>query len=261
MTHTEFPPFADGGPVLGPQLTRAEKAKTGHIFSDCAEYGLPVAKGKVSRCEDCVARIRITNAEARAHQQAADAAWRGAEMRVVGRGTGHEYEVPRDEPVVDHFEAVVDVRPAVPQHRPNKFAGKCLACGAWVEAQAGALTKDAGGKWAVRHVGSCPVQAAPVAPSGPAATEKLRAGAYRLADGRIVRVQMSKTTGNPYALALDATKSYLGGGRLLAGAERLSLEEAKGYGRETGTCCVCGAHLENPESVALGIGPICGGRQ
>lgn len=28
-------------------------------------------------------------------------------------------------------------------------------------------------------------------------------------------------------------------------------------GRRTGTCCVCGITLTNPESIALGIGPIC----
>jgi len=29
------------------------------------------------------------------------------------------------------------------------------------------------------------------------------------------------------------------------------------YGRQTGECAVCGRHLDNKESVALGIGPIC----
>lgn len=29
------------------------------------------------------------------------------------------------------------------------------------------------------------------------------------------------------------------------------------FGRETGICCICGRLLENPESVARGIGPIC----
>ncbi len=38
------------------------------------------------------------------------------------------------------------------------------------------------------------------------------------------------------------------------------LEAAKEYGRITGTCGVCGKKLENPESVAAGIGPICAGK-
>ena len=29
------------------------------------------------------------------------------------------------------------------------------------------------------------------------------------------------------------------------------------YGRETGTCGVCHRTLTDPESVALGIGPVC----
>ena len=43
-------------------------------------------------------------------------------------------------------------------------------------------------------------------------------------------------------------------------AWRMTLEEAKAWGVEFGSCCVCGAFLTNPESVALGIGPVCGGR-
>lgn len=29
------------------------------------------------------------------------------------------------------------------------------------------------------------------------------------------------------------------------------------FGRRTGTCAICGRHLDNKESVKLGIGPIC----
>ena len=34
----------------------------------------------------------------------------------------------------------------------------------------------------------------------------------------------------------------------------------KQYGIETGSCCMCNRELTNPESVAAGIGPICGER-
>lgn len=43
-------------------------------------------------------------------------------------------------------------------------------------------------------------------------------------------------------------------------ADRLTLEEAQAFGHQTGQCCVCSRTLTSPESVALGIGPICGGR-
>lgn len=36
--------------------------------------------------------------------------------------------------------------------------------------------------------------------------------------------------------------------------------EAKRYGKETGTCCVCSRILTNPESIEEGIGPICATR-
>jgi hypothetical protein len=34
-------------------------------------------------------------------------------------------------------------------------------------------------------------------------------------------------------------------------------EEAIKWGHETGQCAICGRHLDNAQSVALGIGPIC----
>lgn len=38
---------------------------------------------------------------------------------------------------------------------------------------------------------------------------------------------------------------------------RMTLDEAKEYGKVTGTCCNCGRMLTNEESIASGIGPIC----
>lgn len=38
---------------------------------------------------------------------------------------------------------------------------------------------------------------------------------------------------------------------------RMSLEEAKAWGRTTSHCCACGARLDDPASVDAGIGPIC----
>ena len=37
----------------------------------------------------------------------------------------------------------------------------------------------------------------------------------------------------------------------------LKMEFMQAYGREFGICFVCGRQLENEESVAMGIGPIC----
>lgn len=35
------------------------------------------------------------------------------------------------------------------------------------------------------------------------------------------------------------------------------MDAALRYGRKTGNCAICGRHLDNAESVAAGIGPIC----
>lgn len=39
--------------------------------------------------------------------------------------------------------------------------------------------------------------------------------------------------------------------------ERMTLDEAKRFGRMTGSCIVCGRRLDVPESVEAGIGPKC----
>ena len=38
---------------------------------------------------------------------------------------------------------------------------------------------------------------------------------------------------------------------------RMTLDEAKAYGKVTGTCCNCGRLLTNEDSIEAGIGPIC----
>lgn len=49
----------------------------------------------------------------------------------------------------------------------------------------------------------------------------------------------------------------------LAGIVELAhapMEALQAYGRKTGTCSLCGLTLTNPESIKLGIGPICTGK-
>ena len=38
---------------------------------------------------------------------------------------------------------------------------------------------------------------------------------------------------------------------------RMTLDQAKQYGKSTGVCVCCGRTLTNPDSIELGIGPIC----
>jgi hypothetical protein len=49
--------------------------------------------------------------------------------------------------------------------------------------------------------------------------------------------------------------------RTLDATMRMSMDEARQFGALYSHCCICGEHLENELSVALGIGPVCGGRE
>lgn len=86
------------------------------------------------------------------------------------------------------------------------------------------------------------------------------------ATSTVFRVRPSKSTGNLYGERLvPATESGRKGSFVYeAGllykidpAWLLSLEEARGAGREFGFCVRCGALLEDPKSVANGLGPWC----
>lgn len=79
----------------------------------------------------------------------------------------------------------------------------------------------------------------------------------------IYRVQRSKSSGRLYALRVlegGGTDYAPGMVARLDPQRKLSLEEAKAWGRRTGTCCNCYARLTNPASVKEGIGPVCAGR-
>lgn len=105
------------------------------------------------------------------------------------------------------------------------------------------------------------------APKPVVAAESLSEGMYRrAADGEVFKVQKSKTSGNLYAKQLtvsDGVGSFeyaAGAIRTLKASDRMTLDQAKAFGHQTGVCCACGRTLTNPESIAAGIGPICGGR-
>ena len=101
-------------------------------------------------------------------------------------------------------------------------------------------------------------------PASRVAFVELELGMYRLSNGDIYRVQRSRESGRLYAKKLDwANNSFVfesGAMRLLTAEDRMTLEEAKAWGVETGICCVCSAFLTDPRSVEAGIGPVCAGR-
>lgn len=103
------------------------------------------------------------------------------------------------------------------------------------------------------------------------ATKKVGAlsvGMYRTSDGTMYRVHESRETGNLYAKRMvwdltDAKPHFeydRGAIYRLTAEDRLSVEDARAWGVETGVCCVCGAFLTDAKSVARGIGPVCEGK-
>lgn len=98
--------------------------------------------------------------------------------------------------------------------------------------------------------------------SGKAAEE----GLYRK-DGVVYKVQIAiHGSGRPYAKKLvevgDEWSFIKAPGMQfrLTAADRMTLDEAKEWGKLYGTCCVCGRTLTDEKSIADGIGPVCGGR-
>lgn len=100
---------------------------------------------------------------------------------------------------------------------------------------------------------------------------QLTEGMY-LVDGVVYKVQISKSSGKPYAKRLVKlhtpkvlkTKTITHTFEYAAGAvykikpeNKMTLEQAAAFGVNTGTCCVCGALLTNDKSVKAGIGPVC----
>ena len=85
---------------------------------------------------------------------------------------------------------------------------------------------------------------------------------YFYVEGLIYKVQAAKASGNLYAKVFsESGYEYAPGAmRLMASAQRLTLEQAAEAGVKTGRCVVCARLLTDPESVAAGIGPICAGR-
>lgn len=91
-------------------------------------------------------------------------------------------------------------------------------------------------------------------------------GMYRK-DGEIYKVQIAvHGSGRPYAKKLvevDGGWEFVKAPGMqfrLTSADKMTLAEAKEFGKLYGTCCVCGRTLTKEESIAEGIGPICSGK-
>lgn len=93
---------------------------------------------------------------------------------------------------------------------------------------------------------------------------EIEIGMYRKSNGAMYRVYPARNGGHLLAKRLidngDGGWSFEYAGaaiRFVSAGDRMTLEEAKAWGAQLGTCCVCAALLTDPTSVAAGIGPIC----
>lgn len=78
-------------------------------------------------------------------------------------------------------------------------------------------------------------------------------------NGEIIRVKLSRS-GYPFAGYVDGEAYVRGLIKSVKSEWKLSAEEIRQYGRDTGMCMVCSHELTNPESIEAGIGPVCAGR-
>lgn len=87
-------------------------------------------------------------------------------------------------------------------------------------------------------------------------------GMYKTSEGKIFKVYLNTEKSRLLAKELiDGKFVYQGmATRFVKASERMSIEEAKAYGKRTGQCCVCSRTLTVKESIEAGIGPICASR-
>lgn len=105
------------------------------------------------------------------------------------------------------------------------------------------------------------------ATAGPDAT--YAAGMYVAPDGRIFRAYLGQQSGQILSKEVvgSVEEGYsleyrgMAAKHIPAGSRRMTLEEAKVWGKATGSCVKCGRRLDVPESVDAGIGPVCAGKE
>ncbi len=100
----------------------------------------------------------------------------------------------------------------------------------------------------------------------PAGADLLERGVY-LREGRVFRVYLNQRRDTMLAkepIKADGVTTWKYHGdasRILSPGMRVtSREQVAAYGLEFDACMVCGTALEDPESKAAGIGPVCASR-
>lgn len=155
----------------------------------------------------------------------------------------------------------------------NKFASPCSVCGHLVDQGAGYYFKRNGAWGSIHAVGDCKENEPQ--PEG-IDLSHVPAGLFAVPDGdtrlkvRIDKPQAGRwegwtfvKDGAVYGRSAMMGKVAPGGtyvGKAMDAVAAIAAdprEAAAAYGKLTGTCGSCGRPLEDPDSVARGIGPVC----
>lgn len=177
--------------------------------------------------------------------------------------------------------------PAQPAaQRRNRYAGTCTTCGGHVAPDAGLLERDAAGAWITRHDGPCPlktdlVETQVVHSTGldlsglptvdtqdamyfgvPGGHTRLKVRVRRPDDGKWagwIFVDDGAVYGEGQRYGRQAPGQKYSGDIEAALAAILAdpMGALRRYAELTNRCGVCNRPLENAESVARGIGPVC----
>jgi hypothetical protein len=175
--------------------------------------------------------------------------------------------------------------PPLGKYLVTRFAG-CTPDGIWVGyGSAGRATEAearefANGMWTwtvelIKQNRAAKAQTDPFTVVGETVVEVVEAEPFKFEDaqlhevgGNIFKINISKSSGHPYAMSLDSmpqekakpTWSYAPGAINELGAGTLmSTERRAEIGRIMVHCLDCGARLTHPISVKRGIGPVCSG--
>lgn len=173
--------------------------------------------------------------------------------------------------------------------RPNKFGGKCINCGTYVQAEAGALAGKVDNKWTVKHLdGDCvdstvEQHVEPTREQTVVNGEVVFDGVYTLetAEGhRTFRLRTQKTDAEfmpgkqiaQYLVGADNDSDYASFGHVVGGTIRIwkrhagneaLAADAKAFmanphsALKSTSCYACGRTLTVPASVHNGLGPEC----
>src|SRR5262245_5939288 len=91
-------------------------------------------------------------------------------------------------------------------------------------------------------------------------TEIKQPGMFLAQDGAVYKVQYNQSKTRLYAKRLNERGGfeYASGAIMrLSENDRMTLEQAKAFGRRYGVCVNCGGELADPASIAAGSGPVC----